>query len=171
MARMKLRDWALVGLVCLTLVAAGCGRNRDEEGSAGGAGLASSTAVPTMPAARFAMPTSMIDSAKNSTTTVAAGEAVTATVAAGTPEAPAVDLTRGQTIYTNRKCAECHGEQGEGVADKGKAVAGTALSLEEFTDVMRTGRDIGPDHIYGPNAISPGGMEALHAWLQSLPAQ
>ena len=138
MARMKLRDWALVGLVCLTLVAAGCGRNRDEEGSAGGAGLASSTAVPTMPAARFAMPTSMIDSAKNSTTTVAAGEAVTATVAAaGTPEAPAVDLTAGNAIYTNRKCAECHGEQGEGVADKGKAVAGTALSLRSASAARR----------------------------------
>ena len=35
-------------------------------------------------------------------------------------------------------------------------------------EIARTGRDIGPDHLYGPNAISPGGMSALYAWLQSL---
>lgn len=183
MTQRTIRTWAVAGLVGMALLVAGCG-NRNA-GSGSGASDAAA-AVPTMPAARFAMPTTMIGASQNNTGTVDAGEAVTETAAltntaavtgaaeAGTPEPPAqteVDLTRGQTIYTNRNCAECHGEQGEGVTGQGSAVAGTALALDEFTDIMRTGRNIGPEHIYGPSAISPGGMAALHAWLQSLPAQ
>jgi mono/diheme cytochrome c family protein len=135
-------------------------------GGGSGAGSSSSAAkdVPTMPAARFAMPTTMI--------TVAPGATLTATVAAATP-APAEtpDLARGERLYASKGCAECHGDKGEGVAGKGSAVAGTPLDAQTFDDLMRTGGDgkLGPDHLYGPSAISPSGMAALHAWLQSLP--
>jgi mono/diheme cytochrome c family protein len=140
---------------------AGCGSG----GAQGGAGSPSSAAkeVPTMPAARFAMPTTMI--------TVAPSQTVTATVAAVTPAPVAPDLARGEGLYASKGCAECHGAQGEGVAGKGSVVAGTPLDYQAFEDLMRTGAsgELGPDHLYGPSAISPSGMAALHAWLQSLP--
>ncbi len=104
--------------------------------------------------------------------TVTETEEITDTAAAGTPEPGAnagVDLERGARVYANENCAECHGAEGEGVEGKGSAIAGISLSESEFSDLMRTGRGIGPDHLYGPNAISPGGLTALHAWLQSLP--
>jgi len=170
-----------LGVLTVVLLAA-CGRGGDSDAAA------TPRVVPTMPAAQFAMPTSMITPQAATGAASAATAAVTAEVtgeataeatgevaatetvaeAATPPPAPTVDLTRGATVYTNRGCAECHGDQGQGVADKGSAIAGTPLIEADFTDIMRTGRDIGPDHIYGPSAISPGGMTALHAWLQSL---
>src|SRR5690606_8344733 len=99
--------------------------------------------VPTMPAARFAMPTTMI--------TVAPSTAVTETAeATATPEpqaGPTVDLARGERLYNDRGCAECHGPAGEGVEGQGAAIAGTPLSEDEFTDLLRTGGGIGPDHL------------------------
>ncbi|HXF62274.1 MAG TPA: c-type cytochrome [Caldilineaceae bacterium] len=157
----RLAVWGLVAATLAGLSACGGGSsNRNAASSA-----ATTRAVPTMPAARFAMPTTMI--------TVAPRVAVTATAeatATSEPQAgPTVDLARGERLYNDRGCAECHGPAGEGVEGKGAAIAGTALSEDEFTDLMRTGGGIGPDHLYGPSAISPSGMTALHAWLQSLP--
>jgi mono/diheme cytochrome c family protein len=122
-----------------------------------------------MPAARFAMPTTMITVVPSTTTTTTAitensGESATPEPVAG----PALDLARGETLYANKACSECHGAAGEGVEGKGPAVAGLSLSEEDFTDLMRTGGEIGPTHLYGPSAISPSGMTVLHAWLQSL---
>lgn len=123
--------------------------------------------TPTRPSAVFAMPTTMITPTPAEAAPAATAE--TASTVAATVPTP--DLARGQTVYVNRKCGDCHGEQGEGVADKGSAIAGTTLSLQEFTEVLRTGGKgtLGNDHIFGTGAISPGGMTALHAWLQSLP--
>ncbi len=179
MTNKLIRRFACVAMVCVALLITACGnRNRDEGAvSSAPVGNAGAAAVPTMPSARFAMPTSMIGATGSQTTAVEASDGVTETVmteaeATETPQpsaAPEVDLTRGQTIYANRNCAECHGEQGEGVAEKGSALAATGLGADDFSDVMRTGRGIGPDHIYGPSVISPGGMDAMYAWLQSLP--
>lgn len=149
-------------------VLAGCGgggRNSTP------AAEATARVVPTMPAAQFAAPTTMIRSSSDDEVT--GTETMTDTEdieAEATPEPAAQDedLARGATIYANRECAECHGAEGEGVEGEGSAIAGTALTEAEFTDLLRTGGEIGPDHLYGPNAISPGGMTALHAWLQSL---
>lgn len=166
-SRKAYRVTALTAVMALAaaLALAACGGG-SAPGGAGSAPARSERVVPTMPAAQFAMPTSQISAA--------AGTTVTTTEEVATPE-PAdeatEDLARGERVYTNRGCAECHGAEGEGVADKGAAVAGTALSEEEFTDLMRTGGDIGPDHLYGPNAISPSGMTAMYAWLKSLAAE
>jgi mono/diheme cytochrome c family protein len=150
-------------LLALALLLGGCGggSGNEEQGTGGGA----ARVVPTMPAARFAQPTMVptVDRSSSVTETVA--------VATATPEAATgPDLARGETVYRNRNCAECHGAAAEGVADKGNALAGTTLSEAEFNDIMRTGAQgrLGPSHNYGPSAISPGGMVALHAWLQSL---
>lgn len=84
-----------------------------------------------------------------------------------TPEAAAADLSRGERSYTSKACGDCHGVKGEGVEGKGKALAGTTLTEQEFTDVLRTGGSIGNSHLYGTQAISPSGMEALYAFVKS----
>lgn len=103
----------------------------------------------------FKQPTSLIKEA------AAAAEKVE------TPEAPAADLARGERSYTSKNCGDCHGAKGEGVEGKGQALAGTTLTEEEFTDILRTGGDIGNSHLYGPQSISPSGMEALYAYVKS----
>ena len=121
--------------------------------------------VATMPAAKF---TAVAEQAAPGSTVLTQTVVLTQTGAVD-----AATLERGASIYAKRKCGDCHGAQGEGVPDKGSAVAGTKLTDPEFDNIMRTGDNgkLGPEHLYGPSAISPGGMEALHAWLQSLPAQ
>ena len=82
--------------------------------------------------------------------------------------ATAPDLAVGQRAYEKNKCADCHGAKGEGVADKGKAIGGTALSLTDFDKMVRTGGGLGNTHIFGRSAVSPKGMEALYAYVQGL---
>ncbi len=89
---------------------------------------------------------------------------VTESASAGTT----VDLSVGQRAYEKNKCGDCHGAKGEGVADKGKAVAGTTLSFEDFDKFLRTGGGQGNDHIFGRSAVSPKGMESLYAYVQGL---
>jgi mono/diheme cytochrome c family protein len=86
---------------------------------------------------------------------------------------PAVDLARGETVYGARGCGDCHGERAQGVPGEGSALAGLTMSESEFSSILRTGGSgrLGPDHLYGTTAISPGGMTALHAWLQSLESE
>ena len=152
--------WVCASLVILVLVAA-CGRSSSTGDTSAGGGP---VVVPTMPPAKF---TAVAEQASPGSTVLT--QTAVLTQAAATD---ASTLERGATIYVNRKCGECHGVQGEGVPDKGSALAGTEITLQEFTTTLRTGGngELGPDHLYGQSAISPGGMEALHAWLQSLPA-
>ena len=89
----------------------------------------------------------------------------------GTPAAEAEqDMSRGERTYISKQCGDCHGLQGEGVAGKAEKLAGTQLTLEEFTDVLRTGGQggLGNEHLYGTQSISPSGMEALYAYVVSL---
>lgn len=183
-------------LVIVTLLLAGCGGRGGGEAGQGGSGGRTEPAVPTMPAAQFAQPTTMITVAPSDVVTeaepaeadsgeVASSEAVTESAEtgsaetgsadAGTPEPAGAALTaeqaRGQELYATRKCAGCHGDGAEGVPDKGSALAGTTLTEQEFTDLLRTGGDIGSDHLFGPMTISPSGVTAIHAWLQALPAE
>lgn len=149
-------------LVFLALVLIGssvlaCGR---------GSGDASGSAEPTrdLLAATplsdhvFKQPTSII--------TLPAVRETTTPLSEGAP-----DLARGESLYNSRRCAECHGVQGEGVAGKAEALAGLQLTEEEFTDVLRTGGrgSLGNEHLFGTQAISPAGMKALYAYIKSLP--
>ncbi len=114
--------------------------------------------VPTMPAVQFKQPTSIIKKSDEVTETAATEEDVEAAI-----DAP--NLALGEQIYHN-KCASCHGEDAAGVADKGSALAGLAFDEEAFTDLLRTGGDIGPTHLFGPNAVSPDGVRGVYGYLQ-----
>lgn len=153
--------WVCASIAILVLVAA-CGRNDSTGDTSSGGGP---VVVATMPAAKF---TAVAQQSSGGSIVLTQTTALTQTVTAD-----AQTIERGATIYVNRKCVDCHGPQGEGVAEKGAALAATKLTLQEFTNTLRTGGmgELGPDHLYGPSAVSPGGVEAVYAWLQSLPAQ
>lgn len=148
-------------LLTLSLLAA-CGRGQSESGGDAAASTAADAppAAPTMPAGNFTAvgEQSILSDTAKLTQTVQTTE----TTAAAAP-----DLARGEAAYTKNKCGDCHGAKGEGVADKGNAIAGTTLSLEEFDTLLRTGGGLGNDHIFGRSAVSPSGMEALYAYVQS----
>lgn len=144
---------------CIVLLAA-CGGNDDESASSSAAEGSSPTksslpAVATMPPARFAQPTSVIDKTKLQDETPQ------------TNEGP--DLALGERIY-NKHCTECHGDDGQGVTDKGNSLTGTLAEEAEFDDLLRTAGQgtLGPTHQFGSNAISPSGMSALFAYTEQL---
>lgn len=152
--------------------------------------------VPTMPAANFAQPTTQIGSASGASEAVTDTETLTQTTemtdsvpseseAAETPEPAADDdaadsagaapvddeqLTRGANAYS-RQCAECHGDDATGVDGQGSALVGLALTESELNSLLRTGGDLGPEHLFGPQKISPGSLEALYLYLQTLAAE
>ena len=111
--------------------------------------------VPTMPSAQFAQPTTMIDATK-----------VAETAATPEPE-QAVDLEFGGQIY-GRQCADCHGETLEGAAGKAEPIAVYELDKGALTDLLRTGGGYGPEHLFGLDKVSPEGITALQAYMQTL---
>lgn len=160
------RRLLLLFVLALLFVAA-CGRNREGSGDSTQSPSADRLAAPTMPAGQF----TAVGEQSILTDTASLTETVQTTQSAQTTQtaaAAAPDLSRGEAAYTKNKCGDCHGAKGEGVADKGNAVAGTTLSLEEFDAVLRTGGGLGNTHIFGRSAVSPSGMEALYAYVQAL---
>jgi len=109
-----------------------------------------------MPVAQFAAPTTMIDPTKVADANVAPEE---------TPEP---DALLGEQAYT-RLCTECHGDKGEGVIDQGDAIAGTVNDPAKLTDLLRTGGDLGSEHLFGPTKISDDGIDALYTYIQTFP--
>ncbi len=150
----------MVGLILLIslvlLIVAACGGDKEEAAPA-----ATSQPVATMPPARFTAVAEQAASASSN-----ASPKVETLI---TPTADA-SVSRGETVYKNKKCADCHGPQGEGVTDKGKALAGTTLEFQKFEDILRTGDNgaLGNDHLYGSSAISPSGMTNLYAFVSNL---
>ena len=150
---------ALCTLFLVAFLVAACGGSSGAEDSAAPAAESATSgrarsAAPTMPAAQFAAPTSVVDATKVAET-------------AATPDANEPDLELGASAYA-RLCAECHGDAGEGVVDKGSAVTGLALSEAEVTDLLRTGGGFGNEHIFGPSKISEDGIAGLTAFLATL---
>ncbi|MXX27826.1 MAG: cytochrome c [Caldilineaceae bacterium SB0668_bin_21] len=147
---------ALAVLLMLLTLAAGCGPG-DELTDLGGEAPAASEAVPTMPAARFDQPTPVTDLEEASEADRQADEEEAA-------EEP--DIAMGEFVYGNR-CAECHGEGAAGT-DQASTLVGLTLSENEFEDLIRTGGELGPDHLFGSTKISPDGLKAVYAYLISL---
>jgi mono/diheme cytochrome c family protein len=128
---------------------------------------ANATSAPTQtlfPTYSFAQPTVVPEFS-----TVAAA---TSTAASGTsissngldPEKVAKGLDR----YTKLQCASCHGENGEGVTDKGKALTDFAMSQDDFITFMRSGGSVGRSHQYATNRLSDSGGKNLYEYLKSL---
>ncbi len=161
-----------MALLVVALLSAACGADSASQSSSS-APAATDRPVPTMPAARFTAVAQQVytDTISSDANSNGSQDGTPAPEAEATPTT-AVDLSRGQTIYTNR-CAECHGAQGEGVADKGGSLTGLSLSSAEFDDAIRTGRngELGAEHIFGPSAVSTSGLTVLYAYLQSLSEQ
>ncbi|MEM7030496.1 MAG: cytochrome c [Chloroflexota bacterium] len=137
----------------LLLILTGCGDD-DSASSDAGDGNNNADVVPTMPAAQF--------------TSVGAQSGLTETTNLATPTAKiddGPDLAVGERVYTNR-CAECHGANAEG----GSATSLVGLTLDEttFEDLLRTGGELGSEHVFGTRAVSQNGLVAMYAWLQSL---
>ncbi len=156
MARTHPSRWRLALSLALAILALlACGRRQELPAETKTPAFA--LTVTPLPTVAFEQPTTII--------TVAA----TATVA---PQ-ETVDLERGKRLYESKGCASCHGAQGEGVAGKAKGLAGTSLTEQEFTDILRTGGlgKLGNEHIFGPQAISPSGVKAIYAYIRSLPKQ
>jgi mono/diheme cytochrome c family protein len=144
-------------LLLMSLLLSACGRS-----SSAGGPVAKSTLLAATPISThvFKQPTTIIKEE-------AVAEKVE-TPEAATPEAAAPeDLARGERTYTNKSCGDCHGAQGEGVEGKGSKLAGTAVTEQAFTDFLRTGGAVGNSHLYGPQSISPSGMEALYLYVKS----
>jgi mono/diheme cytochrome c family protein len=157
--------WLIPSMLLMLLVGACGGQSAQSPSSA----PASLRPVATMPPARF----TAVAQQQVFTDTVRAtptGAATGGDVAAATPtNTPAPDLTRGATVYTNR-CASCHGDQGQGVAGKAEPLTEFELSYSEFETLLRTGGNgrLGNEHLFGPSAVSPSGIGALYAYVQSL---
>ena len=146
----------LAVLMLLLALPAGCGPG-DEDNVTGGEAAADRNVVPTMPAARFDQPTPVTDMQE-------ASEADKQEDEEEDEEEP--DIAAGEFVYGNR-CAECHGEGAAGT-DQATSLVGLTLSEDEFEDLIRTGGELGPDHLFGSTKISPDGLSAVYAYLTSL---
>ncbi len=161
-SKVKIRRFAvcfrpgMAAIFLLLILAAGCGAG-DEEEAAGGEGGNRSGAVPTMPAARFDQPTPVTDMEEASEADRQEDEAAAA-------EEP--DIATGEFVYGNR-CQECHGEGATGT-EQGASLIGLTLGEDDFEDLIRTGGELGPDHLFGSTRISPEGLKAVYAYLTSL---
>lgn len=143
-----------IALVFLALLLFACGRSQPAGGPAPGSTLLAATPISTHV---FKQPTTIIKEA------AVAEKAETPEAEAAAPE----DLARGERTYTSKSCGDCHGAQGEGVEGQGSKLAGTTVTEQAFTDFLRTGGGVGNSHLYGPQSISPSGMEALYAYVKS----
>jgi cytochrome c553 len=81
--------------------------------------------------------------------------------------AQAQDLEAGRELFERLQCGRCHGAQAGG--DFGPQLAGIDRSLEVMISQLRNPRGGMP--AFGPNRVSEEEAAAIHAWLQSLPAE
>ena len=146
----------LAVLLLLLVLPAGCGRG-DEEDVSGEEAASVRNVVATMPAARFDQPTPVTDMQE-------ASEADKQEDEEEDEEEP--DIAAGEFVYGNR-CVECHGEGAAGT-EQATSLVGLTLSEDEFEDLIRTGGELGPDHLFGSTKISPDGLSAVYAYLTSL---
>ena len=150
----------LAVLLLLTLLAA-CGNgddagpSDDDDASSSVPAASDRDIVPTMPAARFDQPTPVTDMEEASRADQEEDEGEMGP-----------DVATGELIFGNR-CAECHGEGAEG-SEQASSLVGLSMSENSFEDLIRTGGDLGPDHLFGSTKVSPDGLSAVYAYLTSL---
>ncbi len=96
---------------------------------------------------------------------VATSAAATQAGAAGSLDP--VTLERGRGRYVALGCAECHGDQGEGVGEV-QPLSASTQSEQEFVAFMRSGGELGAEHQYATNRLSDSGGRNLYQYLLSL---
>ena len=144
----------IVLLLAVAVLLAACGGGSDSDDASDAAApieavpeSANRSAAPTMPVAQFAAVAADVDLTK-----------VAESTGNGTPEPDGEpDLVLGQGAY-DKLCAECHGDAGQGVADKGESIVGTSLDEVAFLDLVRTGGGYGNEHIFASIKISDDGI-------------
>lgn len=113
--------------------------------------------TPTMPVARFTPVAGEMNEAAAEETK----EQIQATAVAIQG-----DIEAGQRVYANR-CAECHGAERQGT-DAGSALTSLDMTMDDFIIFLRTGGDLGNDHLFGTTKVSNPGLEALFAYLTTV---
>ena len=139
-------------MLLLLLVACGGGGSGDAESEADSSSPTTNRpAVATMPVPSFS---SVGEQSAITSTMNTAEEAA--------PEADGPDLVLGERVYANH-CAECHGANAEG--GSAATLVGMALDPSAFENLLRTGGEIGPEHLFGPQKVSPGGLDGLYGFI------
>jgi cytochrome c553 len=75
-------------------------------------------------------------------------------------------VDEAQRIFIDVGCAECHGDQGEGVEDKGGSLQGTRTILNAFQTRVRNGRGQAMP-AFSEEEISDEDVGIIHEWLRN----
>ena len=75
-------------------------------------------------------------------------------------------IDEAQRIFIEVGCAECHGEQGEGIDGKGASLQGTRTILNAFQTRVRNGRGQAMP-AFSKEEISDEEIGILHEWLRN----
>ncbi len=113
--------------------------------------------TPTMPVARFTPVAGTMNEAAAEETK----DQIQATAVAAQG-----DIEAGQRVYANR-CAECHGAERQGTGLGGE-LATLDMTLDDFIIFLRTGGELGNDHLFGTTKVSNPGIESLFAYLTTI---
>ncbi len=89
---------------------------------------------------------------------------VVPTLAPNPTRNPAGDVQNGATLFVTWRCADCHGANAGGRI--GPSLAGTTLSLEQFTLAIRQTRP--PKPAFSETELSAADVRDLYAWVSSL---
>ena len=81
--------------------------------------------------------------------------------------AMAADAGKGQALFEQNGCWQCHGSVGPGGA-AGKTLAPRPMPVEAFTVFVRNTN--GPMPPYPKEILSEADLADIHAYLQSIPA-
>lgn len=75
-------------------------------------------------------------------------------------------VNEAQAVFIDVGCAECHGEQGEGIEGEARSIQGTRMLFDQFSRRVRNGRGEAMP-AYTVEEISDEQIVMLHEWLAS----
>jgi ubiquinol-cytochrome c reductase cytochrome c subunit len=89
--------------------------------------------------------------------------------AAAPPKPPAdPEAVRGEVVFEQVGCYQCHGHVGQGSIMSGAALAPNPLPLTYYQTYVRNPRGQMPP--YSPEILSETQLADIHAYLRSIPA-